>query len=108
MRKKLTQCDIAVLYIAERKGEWVYAYELKKAPFVNGHHLGSEGDRRAQELFEKEETFAKRTVNDFPYTIERGYEGRYCRYRLVGETPPKYEYREIERDGQIVRLKVLV
>lgn len=96
MKNKLTQCDLVALYIAQKNGEWVYSYDLKKAPFIThkniSYKIGSEGDRRAQELFEQDQLTTEHSVEGVKIALEREFEGKYRKYRAVGvKTPPRYQ-----------------
>ncbi len=96
--KEFIQKDLVVLFLRQMGGT-AHAYDLKKAPFVSynnkTYHLGSEGDRRAMELFEKDSDYAEREVDGLPYKIVREGTAKDRIYRLVGEMPRKKQYRKI-------------
>ena len=112
--KRLTQRELVALYIASKEGEFVYSYQLKSAPFITvgkeNLHIGSEGDRRALELFEPDQTTAEITVRGVQMTLERDLEGKYRKYRLVTKKePPRYEIKIIDLpNGERVARQVLV
>jgi hypothetical protein len=91
--------DLAVLYIASRSPEWVHAYELKKAPVIKEGKLGSESDRRMQEVFQSAQGgIAQWDVKGRTYEIQRGGEANDRTYRLVSEEAKKRDIRGYVRD----------
>lgn len=97
--KRPLQRDLVALYIASRAPAWVHARELKASPQIAGGTVGSEGDRRAQEIFAGVQgDTAEWEVQGKKYLIERGGNKKDRQYRLVGSqevrTKPKYFYRD--------------
>ena len=95
--KKLTQRDLCVFYLAELGG-WVRAVELKGRPFRT-YYLGSEADRRMQEVMEIVREQGYYEVNGYRYVIEEGSEGKFKTYRVVNPKP-KVEFVTVMRDGR--------
>lgn len=81
MRRKPIQRDLCVLYVADLGG-WVRAVEMKGKPF-RGYFLGSESDRRMQEVMEDVREQGYYEVNGYKYVIEEGSEGKFKTYRVV-------------------------
>lgn len=101
---KHTQEEIVVRYLAARPGEWVSSYDLMKKETAWGW-LGSQGDRRARELALKGVYELEGTT----HYIERKHEGKYAEYRVAfSKAKPRYEFREVVRDGEIIRQQVLI
>ncbi len=96
---KPIQRDLCVLYLAER-GDWVRAVELKGKAYKQ-YFLGSESDRRMQEVMEVVNSGdGKYHIGSTAYTIEQGSEGKFKTYRVIGATKKVQEVEYVMKDGQ--------
>lgn len=82
---KLTEWDKCVLYLAENGG-WVRALEMKGKSFNRGF-IGSEADRRMQQVMKDQERDGFYEVEGIRYVIEAGKEGKFKTYRIASSTP---------------------
>lgn len=107
---KFTQTELAVLFIADACGTWIFAYQLCQGPFIRQQKLGSQGDTRMNHLFPDNTIDSIEVeVKGTTYAIERAFEGKYRKYRLTGiKQEPHYEYQEVEENGERFMRKVLV
>ena len=83
--KKLTEWDKCVLYLVERGG-WVRAVDMKGRESARGF-LGSESDRRMQQVMKDQKRDGFYEVEGVRYVIEEGKEGKFKTYRIVSGTP---------------------
>lgn len=97
MRRKLTQRDLAVLYLSDLGGR-VRVVTMRGVPF-RGTFIGSEVDRRLQEVMEVVREQGYYEVQGHKYVIEEGSEGKFKTYRVVNPKP-KVEFVTEWRDGR--------
>ena len=83
--KKLTQRDIAVLYLANL-GRETRVCEMRGRQTERGW-LGSETDKRMYEVMEEVALRGFYEVEGIRYVIEDGKQGKYKTYRVVSAEP---------------------
>ena len=105
MAHRLTQRDLAVMYLSEIGG-WIRVQTMRGKPFKE-RFLGGEVDRRMIEVLKIQREQGYYKIGDYQYVIEEGKEGRYKIYRVMNPKP-RIEYELKFRDGMPVRVPRLI
>lgn len=79
---KITQKEMIVRYLASRKGEWIYGYDLVR--YASGaDYIIQDADTRAHEL----SRLGYFDSTNFRYYIEHRRVGKYAEFRVARKEP---------------------
>lgn len=83
---RITQKELVVRYLASKKGEWVYGYEIvqKASSMIGGTHLIQDADTRAHSLARD----GHYDSENFRYTIQHRKIGKYAEFRAIKQPLP--------------------